>query len=169
MTDERGSSLVAVMAALAVVSALTVAGFQMMRANVIHMKFKRTVAEANHLADGVKNHYTTALSWPVSLEALQRDGYVSTIRGLDGDWRLETDADIARIYSDVSTPTIALAIAGMLPQGTASSERITVSIPRPGDERIHAMFYFLDGSRALTGTMNAADNNIEQLNEATYK
>ena len=58
-----------------------------------------------------------------------------------------------------------LLAAALLPSVTISGTSISSTILPPGEEISHDALFSLDGSKALTGNMNANGKNIESVNE----
>jgi len=117
--------------------------------------------------DSIK-YYRSEGSWPANAATLVSGGYIDTIGDYYGTpYSISIDAAKNQYTVDFDTKEkdYPFMLATLLPNVVVSGTSITTTISAPGEEASNEALYPRDGSRPLTGTMDAAGNSITNVNE----
>ena len=166
--QKRGFTLIEFMMVLAlggIVAAYQIqAQIQEIReVNVVHM-----ANHINHFQRQSLQYYRDNSSWPINAAKLVSTGYINSNKDYYGDTYAVAN-NVAKNEFTVTMNTRELyypsMLARLLPSVTISGTSISSTILPPGEEISHDALFSLDGSKALTGNMNANGKNIESVNE----
>ena len=165
--QKRGFTLIEFMMVLAlggIVAAYQIqAQIQEIReVNVVHM-----ANHINHFQRQSLQYYRNTSSWPINAAKLVSTGYIDSNKDYYGDtYAVATTAKnefkVTMNTRELYYPSM---LARLLPSVTISGTSISSTILPPGEEISHDALFSLDGSKALTGNMNANGKNIESVNE----
>ena len=185
---EQGFVLVGVMAALIIITSLTMTSMEHQAIEIDNQQVMRAALDGHQLIQGVLNAYAEngpdlADRWPVDppgsdtrIDQLITDGFL--IAGIQPsifgtNWQLTVAANTLTATVTLVAPdtTTARFLCGQLPQCIPPVTGTTVSstLNRPGDEAVHNLLYARDGSRTLTGTLDADGQEINDQGGATYE
>jgi len=105
-------------------------------------------------------------AWPLNAGTLVSTGYLTSGEELDS---FGTAFVIGVVGQDLSVSTnvkdqmYVSRVQGKLPRSSSSGTTVTTLIDRPGYEASHDALYSLDGSKPLTGPMDANGQNITNV------
>ena len=102
-------------------------------------------------------------AWPLNAGTLVSMGYLTSGEELDSFGNAFVIGVVGQdlsVSTDVQDKTYVSRVQGRLPRSSSSGTTVTTLIDRPGYEVAHNALYSLDGSKPLTGPMDANGQNI---------
>jgi microcystin-dependent protein/competence protein ComGC len=102
-------------------------------------------------------------AWPLDAGTLVSMGYLTSGEELDSfgnTFVIGLDGQDLSVSTDVKDQMYVSRVQGRLPRSSSSGTTVTTLIDRPGYEVAHDALYSLDGSKPLTGPMDANGQNI---------
>ena len=161
--NQFGFSYIEMLVVLIVASALAV--------NQIKTKgFESTDMIANGMVERVQRVQRASMrlyedqnAWPMNGDALVTMGYLDAGEELDSFGNAFVIGVVGQdlsVSTDVQDQRYVSRVQGKLPRSSSSGTTVTTLIDRPGYEVAHNALYSLDGSKPLTGPMDANGQNI---------
>lgn len=165
-----GFTLVELLVVLGVLSAVTVASLPLYEKQVDKTVAKAIAADYARITRASLRYYRTNGAWPASGAVLVAGNYLTAGEQLDSwgvAYALTVVGGDLRISSNLqSNKYVALASPHVI-RPTVTGTTLQSTIDPPGEEPSLTSLYALDGSRALTGAMNANNNNINGVSTIT--
>lgn len=169
---EIGLSLFEVMAAMVIMS-MIVAGTISMQANEARDKFADHAASMSiRVQNAARSHRGETGSWPTGTAQLVSAGRLTAAEAIspfNTSYSFSVNGNNLRVSANATNSTYARRLSGILPGGSSSGVSYSFQFPPAGSEVSLAGLYKRDGSDALTGSMNAngnSINNVSTLNAA---
>lgn len=159
----QGMTLIEVLVVLAVLSVVTVSTLRVLSTQVDSDVAKSATSQIHRVQRAALRYYNNNSAWPPNINALVSSGYLDTGEHLDpwgNPYVLSVAGNDLRIQLDTENANLAARMAPALPRATVSGTSLTTAIDSPGSEAMHDALYARDGSRPLTGRMNANNNDI---------
>lgn len=122
-----------------------------------------------------REHHQATGAWPADINVLIAANRVTptmAMSSFDTPWvfTVLNGGNLFRVSVDTTDPRFATRLAGAdLPFMSQDGNTISTDVTRAGQEAAHDTLYSLDGSKALTGTMNANDQDINNVNSLKAK
>ena len=166
---QTGFSFVEMLIVLAVLSVVAVQQLHSTESNSVDQVADHMVEKIQRVQRASMRFYRANNAWPNRVNTLVTNNFLTS--GEENDsWGepfvLAINNQDLSVSTDVKEVRYASRVTGRLPRAQISGETksiVTSWIDRPGEEAAHEALYSLDGSRQLTGAMDAGDNNIENV------
>jgi len=189
---QTGFSLIETLIVLTVLSVVVVQQLRTSELTSVDRVATGMVEKFQRVQRASMRFYIKEEGWPANVQALKTKGFLND-QELSNTWgkpfELTVDEQDLLISSDLTEVRYASRVAGRLPRASLSvpdaaiavseasrvsrvgevrvahalTTKVTSRIDPPGHEAAHEALYSLDGSRQLTGAMDAGDNNIENV------
>ena len=166
---QKGFSFVEMLIVLAVLSVVAVQQLHSTESNSVDQVADHMVEKIQRVQRASMRFYRANNAWPDNVNTLVTNKFLTS--GEENDsWGepfvLAINNQDLSVSTDVKEVRYASRVTGRLPRAQISGETksiVTSWIDRPGEEAAHEALYSLDGSRKLTGAMDADGNDITKV------
>lgn len=175
---QTGFSFIETLIVLAVLSVVVVQQLRTSQLDSVDRVASGMVEKIQRVQRASMRFYRKESAWPTDVDALVANNFLTSGEEKDSwgqPFLLATKNQDLSVSSDLKEPRYASWVVGRLPRASLSNNdnlvlaQVTSLIDKPGEEAAHAALYALDGSRALTGNMDANSQNITNANTITAK
>ncbi len=160
---EAGFSFLEMLIVLTVLSLLAVQQLSTTALNSADTISNAMVEKVQRVQRASMRFYRASNAWPANAGVLVSTGYLRAGEEVDS-WGTTFAVTVVgqdlSVATDVKELKYVSRIQGKLPRASVSGTTVTSLIDKPGEEAAHDALYSLDGSKALTGPMNANGQNI---------
>lgn len=164
--------MVELLIVLGVSTAIAVASFPKLKAKADGKIAERAAEEATNWLIAARAFRQDFGAWPASAQDLIDNGYMDA-SALDtpfqSNYSLSVNGNNIQVSIDTGSAKFAKLLSGSsLPSVAATGNVITAEVPAPGLEVALEAYLPRDGSRAMTGDLDAGNNNITNYGAAGH-
>ena len=168
----RGFTMVELLIVLGVSTAIAVASFPKLKAKADGKIAERAAEEATNWLIAARAFRQDFGAWPASAQDLIDNGYMDA-SALDtpfqSNYTLTVNGNNIQVSIDTGSAKFAKLLSGSsLPSVSATGNVVTAEVPAPGLEVALEAYLPRDGSRAMTGDLDAGNNNITNYGAAGH-
>lgn len=165
---QRGYTLIELGFVLLIMGTMTLYGFESTQKDIHQTMMERVAQDGVSILQAAEGYFIDqdpelVNRWPSDIDALVTNGYLpNTINPslLGTDYVINNKGAFLELSIETDSSLEAELIAARLPMGDVSGVQARGSITRPGAEMMHQTFYLHDGTRALSGNMEANGHDI---------
>lgn len=170
LRNQRGISFLEVMAILAVMSYAGYATMQKLGSEAVAKSSDNAAVAAINIQNAARMYRNEHGSWPTTTTQLVNAGLLTSnqaISPFNTAYSFSVSGNQLVITNTATNANYARRVSGLLPSGSASGSTYSFRFLPPGSEASVQSVYSLDGSKALTGSMNAGGHNISSVGTLT--
>lgn len=163
---QRGFSMLETMAILAIGGIATIAAMKKLGADAVAKTADNAVVSAINIQNAARMYRIEHGTWPTSTAQLISGGFLTSdqsISPFNTSYTLTPTGHQLVVSNTAIDPRYAKRVSGLLPGGSVSGSTYSFRFLPPGTEASVQSVYSLDGSKPLTGSMNASGFDINSV------
>jgi prepilin-type N-terminal cleavage/methylation domain-containing protein len=163
---QQGFSLLEVLAALTVVSIAGFAAVQKLGSEAVAKTTDNAAVSAINVQNAARSYRAEHGTWPTSTAQLVSANLLTSAQAtspFNTAYTFSVSGNQLVISNIATNANYAKRVSGLLPSGAVSGSTYSFRFLPPGTEASVQSVYSLDGSKSLTGSMNAGGNNITNV------